>query len=266
MAADAALSPQQTRALFDILTHHETYAEIEAFKYPDAVTSYGYPFKSVTRIPFGSRSQTSTPFATAPNTPRSRSPMAPEDAKDKKLPSESGGDEADEDEVPSHTSTSPVLQTLLTRFVLSLPWLRDLSRDFWAVRVQGILERLAEADLSESYDKGALGLRKTLATGSSALIEMLGRGVVGGVKEDEETRPKPEYDHSRAEDLERAWEDAVQELVYGDLVPGMFKHMVETDDLESYAPFAKATVEYAIIQYALHPPLLLYKTYIADIL
>jgi hypothetical protein len=246
MTADAVLTPEQTRALFDILTHHETYAEIEGFKHPDAVTGYGYPFKSVTRIPLGSRSQSSTPFGSGRTTPRSRSPMPPE----RKQATEGGGDGTDEeDEVPPHCSTAPVLQTLLTRFVLPLPWLRDLPRDFWAVRVQGMLERLAEAGLSESYDKGTLGLRKTLATGSSALIEMVGRGALGGVKKDNDAQPKTEYDHTRAEDLERAWDDAVQELVYGDLVPDMFKHMTKTEDLEAYAPFAKATVDYAIVQY-----------------
>ena len=247
MSADAALTPEQTHALFDILTHHETYREIEGFKYPDAVTSYGYPFKSVTRIPINSRSQSSTPFTTAPNTPRSRSPMPAEDTRNKKLPAEIIINQAEDDDVPPNESTSPVLQTLLTRFVLPLPWLRDLPRDFWAMRVQGILQRLAEASLSESYDKGAMGLRKTLATGCSALIEMVGRGALGGVKEDKGAQPKAEYDHGKAEDLERAWDDAVQQLVYGDLVPRMFKHMAETDDVDAYAPFVKATVDYAII-------------------
>ena len=257
MAAEAALTPEQTRALFDILTHHETYAEIEGFKYPDAVTGYGYPFRSVTRIPSsggGGKSASSTPFATAPNTPRSKSPMPPEDggggsstsSKGNGTPGDGNG-EADADDETPDTSTSPVLQTLFTRFVLPLPWLRDLPRDFWAVRVQGLLVRLAEADLSESYDKGALGLRKTLATLASSVVEMVGRGALGGVSKDEETRSR-EYDHDKAEDLERAWDDFVQDLVHGELMDEMFEYAPKSSDLEGHSTTMKGAAEYAIIQ------------------
>jgi hypothetical protein len=147
-------------------------------------------------------------------------------------------------------STSPVLQTLFTRFALRLPWLRELPRDFWSVKIQGILSKLAEAELSESYDKGALGLRKTLATGSSSLLEMMGRGALGGLKKQTFAAngdSKKEYDLQKAEDLERAFDEIVHGLVYGDLVKKMCDHMVETDDLEGFSPASKAAVQYAII-------------------
>src|SRR5947209_6082447 len=35
----------QSHALFDILVHHQLYAEIESFKYPEAIDNYGYPFR-----------------------------------------------------------------------------------------------------------------------------------------------------------------------------------------------------------------------------
>ncbi|OTA60719.1 hypothetical protein K449DRAFT_331867 [Hypoxylon sp. EC38] len=41
----ATLYPQQLRALLDILVHHETYSEVQTFKYPDAIEQYGYPFQ-----------------------------------------------------------------------------------------------------------------------------------------------------------------------------------------------------------------------------
>lgn len=246
--AKSELTPDQLHALFDILTHHETYSEIESFKYPSAITSYGYPFKSETHIPATlPRSGTSTPSG-APRS-RSRSPLPP-------APAQPQNDEEDEEVT---TGTSPVLQTLFTRFVLPLPWLRDLPRDFWSVRIQGLLARLAEADLSESYDKGALGLRKTLATGVSAVVEMVGRGVLGGVKKrpDSETKKdesnkkkkEEEYDLEKAEDLERAWDDFIQQLVHGDLVAEMFEYMPKTDDLEAFSPTMRATAEYTILQY-----------------
>ncbi|KAG9252225.1 uncharacterized protein F5Z01DRAFT_237523 [Emericellopsis atlantica] len=231
MSSDLALTEEQLHALFDILSHNETYAEIEGFKYSEAVINYGYPFRSAT---VASKSGSSTPFSTAPNTPRPRSPMPARSS------TESNADSA--------KSTSPVLQTLFTRFILPLPWLRELPRDFWAVRVQGILCRLADAGLSESYDKGALGLRKTLATGASTLIEMVVRGVLGGVAKTDQK--KGELDLNKAEDLERAWDDFVQQLVHGNLVAEMFPHMVETDDLEAHSDTMKGAADYAIVHLA----------------
>ena len=260
-SAPAGLTPKQRQALFDILTHRETYAEIEGFKYPDAVTSYGYPFSRETIIPAPSRSGGSTPLvASATATPRSRTPVPPDDAGlSKGVEKVSlGAGEGDEKEEEQQVSSSPVLQTLFTRFVLTLPWLKDLPGDFWAVRVQGILSRFADAELSESYDKGALGLRKTLATGSSALIEMVGRGALGKVKKSDSNEGDAKagggkgdapYDFGRAEDLERAWDDAIQGLVYGDLVEKACDHMVETDDLEAFSPTIKGAALYSLYQY-----------------
>jgi hypothetical protein len=258
VGADAAptLTPEQIHALFDVLTHHQSYAEIESFKYPDAVTSYGFPFSRTTQIPRthltegGWRSWAPSPMGSGSNTPRSRSrtrdPSENGEAKDAKE-----GGEANEDAAVA-ASKSPVLQTLLTRFAMQLPWLRDLPGEFWSVRAQGLLSKLAEADLSESYDKGTLGLRKTLATGSSTVVEMLGRGVLGGVKkrnsDGQESEDKKEYDLNKAEDLEKAWDDAVQRLVYGDLVADMFAHMTTSDNLETTAPEVEAATRYSIMQ------------------
>lgn len=155
----------------------------------------------------------------------------------------------DDDKKPS---SSPILQTMLTRFILKLPGVRDLPREFWSVRVQGLLTRLGEAELSESYDKGALGTRKVLATGSSGLLEMVGRGVLGGVKKanrpDKSSDKKVEYDRSKAADLVKAWDDVVEGLVYGGLADEMFDHFSKTSDLESHSPVIGAAAEYAIIQ------------------
>ncbi|KAJ4195177.1 hypothetical protein NW755_002597 [Fusarium falciforme] len=253
----ATLAPEQTHALFDILTHHETYAEIEGFKFPDAVTSYGYPFARTTVEPqappapapsTGWRSWAGTPATSTPATPRSRTPVA-----GKEPVSEPVGESKEEDNGPSE---SPILQTMLSRFVLPLPGVRDLPREYWSVRVQGLLARLGEAELSESYDKGALGTRKVLATGASGLLEMIGRGALGGVKRTHrpETKAKgdkeDEYDRTKAADLVRAWDDVVEGLVYGSLVDEMFDHFSKTDDLESHSPVIKAAAEYAIIHLA----------------
>ncbi|EGR48793.1 uncharacterized protein TRIREDRAFT_78037 [Trichoderma reesei QM6a] len=207
-AAAPTLTRQQTHALFDILTHHETYSEIEGFKAPDAVTGYGFPF---------ARTTTTT---TA------------------------------EDET---CSTSPLLQLMLTRLVLPLPGVRDLPPEFWNVRAQGLLARFAEAELSESFDKGALGTRKTLATGASSVLEMVGRGILGGKKKQTKKKKATEerdYDEAKAEDLLRAFGDLLEEWAYGDLMERVSQHVTETEDLESFSPAMKAALNYAIINIA----------------
>lgn len=194
------LTPEQLHALFDILTHHETYAEIESFKKPEAVATFGYPFAPL------------TPDAGAGNT--------------------------------------PVLQTLTARFLLDLPSFRDLPQEWWSNRIAGIIARLAEHELSESYDKGAMGTRKTLSTGSSAVLEMLGRGHFGGVKPlpNRANRYKT-YDRSRAESLEEAWTDILDGLIYGTTMNEAWDHMGTSADLEAFSPGAEAAVDYIIIQY-----------------
>ena len=80
--------------------------------------------------------------------------------------------------IPS--SSSPLLRLLLHRFVLPLPGLRDVDSSFWSCSVPDILIALAESHLSESYDKGSVGIRKMLATATSSLIECVSRGILGG--------------------------------------------------------------------------------------
>ena len=203
-----ALTPAQTYALFDILTHHETYREIEAFKHPEACAEYGFPFAA---------------------------------------------DPEDPDGAYREESALPVLQMLLTKFVLIFPGAVDLQRGFWSRHVQGILARLGEAGLSDSYDKGAMGTRKTLATASAAMIAVVVRGVLAGFPEasrdGEESGTPREYDLKNAADLVRAWDDVTQDLVYGTLVDGVSDHMTVNVDLEQHSAAVATTVDYCIIQY-----------------
>ncbi|KAM0264897.1 hypothetical protein ACHAQJ_000413 [Trichoderma viride] len=269
------LTEEQTRALFDILTHHETYAEIEGFKSPDAVTGYGFPFGRTMKM---ATTQTPSVGGTpkSAGTPRSRTPVSfwlggrgknveektsDDDEKAHHGDGDGNGDSEDEGVVES---TSPVLQVLLTRLVLPFPGVRDLPREFWDVRMQGLLARFAEADLSESFDKGAMGTRKTLATGASSVMEMVARGLLGGVDregfetetpydgsgQNTKTRLKREYDGDKAADLERAFGDAWREWAYGNLVEEIFDHVKTTDDVEGHSPVMKAALDYAIIHLA----------------
>ncbi|UKZ96795.1 uncharacterized protein TrAFT101_011571 [Trichoderma asperellum] len=270
-SATEALTEAQTRALFDILTHHETYGEIEGFKAPDAVTSYGHPFARTMKVPAMQTPSVGGTPKSGPGTPtRSRTPVSAfwlggrgknvvvEEEEEEKA--RRGDGDSDDDSDVVEESTSPVLQMLLTRLVLPFPGVRDLPQGFWDVRMQGLLARFAEADLSESFDKGAMGTRKTLATGASSVMEMVARGLLGGVdrgggggdgsEEDKETRLMGEYDEDKAEELARAFEDAWREWAYGRLVEEMFDHVKVTEDVESHSPMMKAALDYAIIHLA----------------
>ncbi|KEY69022.1 hypothetical protein S7711_03323 [Stachybotrys chartarum IBT 7711] len=233
--ASSTLSPEQTRALLDILMHHETYAEIESFKHPETVTKYGFPFSSGR----GAASRSDSPASAHSKGGHSR------DSSRGSSPTNAG------DEPPSE---SPILQTMVTRFVLRLPAIKTLPREFYSVGLQGLLARLGEAELSESYDKGALGTRKTLSTGSSSFIEMLGRGAMAGVPrkgtETNASNQLGQYDHSKAEDLERAWDDVVQACLYGNLAEEIRDHLIKTPDLEAYSPTIAAAADYVIYHLA----------------
>lgn len=192
------LSPQQASALFDILTHHQAYHEIQRYRYPNAIENYGPPF-------------------------------AIDDAK---------------------TSDSPILQTLLYRFVLTLPGLKDISPDFWQKRVEDLVRKFGEAELSESYDKGTIGSRRTLATAIATLIEYPARGVLGGIPKRTIDRGENDYDLSDPEDVRQGWDDFLQDLVYGDLISQLEKKIGETDKLEEQSMRVQAAHEYILVNLA----------------
>jgi len=112
------LSPSQAHALFDILTHHEAYAEIQALKDRKSIANFGVPLQP-------------------------ESPSA---------------------------SSSPLIETLLSRFILVLPGLRDVPPEFWTENIKGLATALDDANLSESYDKGSIGIRKTLSTAIASIM------------------------------------------------------------------------------------------------
>jgi hypothetical protein len=204
--SSSELSPEQIRALFDILTHHEAYSEITDFRFPETVARYGHPFRP-------------------------------------------GGDDVRQD-TEAGKSGSPLLQLLFTRLVLTMPGVSSLPDDFWSVRVQGLLSKLAEAGLSESYDKGALGTRKTLATAASAIIEAVARGVLGGYPEKLGPAPREGVEADKdALRLVHAFDRNVRDLIHGSLIDETFDWMKEHDNLEDHSENMKGAVDYCILQW-----------------
>ncbi|KAG6193735.1 hypothetical protein E4U10_003547 [Claviceps purpurea] len=277
-SSDSGLSPAQITALFDILTHHETYREITAFRFPDAVTRFGYPFEedaaaSAAGAGAGASAKTAGlgPCGLDGGGARDFDIDREDHKKNRQKRPQSQKDQKDEQYQKNQIRepSAPLLQSLLTRLLLPMPGLSDLPAAFWTSRLQTLLARLGQANLSESYDKGALGTRKVLATGCSALLEMLSRGLLGGLprgegtSRDERSWPGPgreaeagadenekQYDLNKADDLERAWGNVLQELVYGDLVDQLFDHFGTEDDLETLSPMVEASARHNILHIA----------------
>jgi hypothetical protein len=192
--SEEVLSTTRTAALFDILTHYNTYAEIRDFRKPGSLAQYGPPFHYEDRKP----------------------------------------------------STSPALQTLVSRFLLNLPGLNNLPEKWWKVQCHSIIENLENANLSESYDKGVIGSRKTVATAISALVEYPVRGTYGGLPE--KNSQHADYDTTNAEDLSRAFRDFVNNAVYGNVLGEMVNKTAQTDRLEDHPPLTKAVHEFVLVK------------------
>jgi hypothetical protein len=252
------LTKEQTHALFDILTHYETYTEIESFKTSDAITYYGYPFTSHNPPASSSSASLSSSLGIEGLSLNGNSNKYPNGAAKQGRSSSSSGDGDAVVFQEPELSSSPALQQIFSTYILPLPSIRDLAREFWAIRIQGLMVRFADANLSESYDKGAMGARKTLATAASSIIEMLLRGALGGVprrekEEKDEDDEEPEltkrtYKRNSAKGLNRAWEDLLEEMVYGNLVNELFDHMAKTPDVEAHSPAAQAGIDYIVMQ------------------
>lgn len=228
----APLTSSQLRALFDILTHHETYAEVESFKDLGGIEGYGYPF-------------------TAPSGAATESAGTGNGAGNGEAEGAGSGEGKNDAAVqPGPPSSAPLLQLLLIKLLLPMPGVSDLPADFWHVKFKGIMSSFAEAELSESYDKGALGTRKTLATASSAFHESITRGMLGGVYRGGRGPHEFQPDPSTARGLERAWDHTVREMVYGDLVDDLFDYATKSSEFESHSPALRDGIAYSIIHLA----------------
>jgi hypothetical protein len=146
-------------------------------------------------------------------------------------------------------TTSPLLQNMLNKFALCNPAIRNFGDDFWSEKIRTLVARMAEAELSESYDKGAIGSRKALATASSSIAEYVARGMLGGypVTKGQEGLQR-EYDRSKPEDVIQGFDDLMHGVIYGDALQDMYKKVVETDKLEEHSSVFQAAHEYILLK------------------
>ncbi|KAH8901469.1 hypothetical protein GQ53DRAFT_611250, partial [Thozetella sp. PMI_491] len=140
----------------------------------------------------------------------------------------------------------PVLQLLAEKFMQ-----RELLSDSMWSNMAAALQRLSAANLSDSYDKGIMGLRKSGATAMSAMVESLARGVLAGkARADHPRQAGGRYNHSKADDLERAWDDAVDGMMHGNLLDEVFDSVIKSGNIDDLPPVARAALELVIVQAA----------------
>ncbi|KAL8836306.1 MAG: hypothetical protein Q9170_002979, partial [Blastenia crenularia] len=146
-------------------------------------------------------------------------------------------------------SSSPLLRILLQSFVLDLPGFRNISQHFWTDSIRPLASALDDANLSESYDKGSVGIRRTLSTATASIVESVARGRLGGYPK-QAPREDADYDQTNPDDIVRAWDDFLQRIIYGDLLDRMFVKAAETDKLADHEPVVQAAHQYALIIFA----------------
>ncbi|KAL9017486.1 MAG: hypothetical protein Q9185_005199 [Variospora sp. 1 TL-2023] len=146
----------------------------------------------------------------------------------------------------SHEASSPLLRILLQSFILDLPGLRNVAAHFWTDSIRTLATALDSRNLSESYDKGTVGIRRTLSTATASIVESVARGRLGGYPK-QEPKKDATYDKANPDDVVRAWDDFLHRIIYGDLLDSMFVKAAETDKLSDHEPVVQAAHEYAVI-------------------
>ncbi|KAI4090291.1 MAG: hypothetical protein LQ344_004839 [Seirophora lacunosa] len=149
----------------------------------------------------------------------------------------------------SHHPSSPLLRILLQSFILVLPGLRDVTAHFWSENIRTLATALDSSNLSESYDKGSVGIRRTLSTATASIVESVARGRLGGYPK-KQPRKDATYDKTNPDDVVRAWDDFLYRIIYRDLLDSMFVKAAETDKLSDHESVVQAAHEYAVIMLA----------------
>ena len=114
--------------------------------------------------------------------------------------------------------------------------------------IQGLVTALDDATLSESYDKGSIGIRKTLSTAIASMLEYVARGVIGGYPRHVRSKDR-NYDTTNPEDVIEAWDEFLQQIIYGDQLDKMFAKASETDQLSDHEPLVQAAHEYVLVMF-----------------
>jgi hypothetical protein len=149
-----------------------------------------------------------------------------------------------DDDAPS---SSPISQSLVSRFVLPLPGIKSIAPSFWD-NVRRLMKQFSGANLSESYDHKGLGLRRLLAAGVAALLESPAKGSFTGLDAAAAPGGDCEYDVADADDLKQAWRALLYGLVYESTTDALFETVARTPDLSEHPASIQAAHEYILIK------------------
>ncbi|RDW84385.1 hypothetical protein BP6252_01975 [Coleophoma cylindrospora] len=144
-------------------------------------------------------------------------------------------------------ASAPIQQIMVNKVLMQQPGISSLMPSFWQGRVDLLLSKLAEAGLSDSYEKGGMGIRKTIATAAAVIVESVARGMLGGLPRKQTPMPDHSYNLSSAEDIHSAFDDLAQGVVYGDALDMIIRDLRRSDKLEDQSQLYQASVEYAVI-------------------
>ncbi|KAL8770426.1 MAG: hypothetical protein Q9209_003852 [Squamulea sp. 1 TL-2023] len=142
-------------------------------------------------------------------------------------------------------ASTPLLRILLQSFITDLPGFRNVTPRFWTDTIYPLAIALDEANLSESYDKGSVGIRRTLSTATASIVESVARGRLGGYPK-QTLNTDSDYDKADPDQLAKGWDDFLQRIIYGDLLDKMFIKAAETDKLTDHEPVVQAAHQYAL--------------------
>lgn len=157
---------------------------------------------------------------------------------------------------PAHPNenASPILEKCTREFVMTdtLPAFDKVKDDatFWGDKIQKILENMAEATLSDSFDKGKVSKRKILGMSVSVFLASIARGMFGKVASDQghESTEKPVFqkgiDHVDADELTEAWCRWKVGMIYGSTLPEALKLLEEAKPFAQWPPHQYAAVLY----------------------
>jgi len=78
------------------------------------------------------------------------------------------------------------------------------------------------------------------------MVEYVSRGTLGGYPKSTLVKGR-QYDPSKLEDVITAWDEFLQQIVYGDLLARLFSKAAETDQLSEHDSLVQAAHEYAVV-------------------
>ena len=116
----------------------------------------------------------------------------------------------------------------------------------WQKKIEALLSALAQADLSESYDKDSIEIRRTLATATAVVVEYCVRDFLGGYSK-QEVEKAHNYNSPDSDDVYSAWDDFLNRIIYGDLLDIIFTKSAAINQLTDHKLLVQATHEYVLV-------------------